>query len=142
MISISIETLTESGAIDKALSAPQIRDIDIPPISYIQMDDPFSTPVEIPSTSNATKNPHLPSLDLDYPDPEGNFPDCELPYDDPPHQPGKIEEALLSISEAASQRIYKAELLFGSIAKVLDCHGFTVDLSLGGYLSNHVTKHR
>lgn len=71
------------------------------------MDDPLSAPAEIPSTSSATKNPHPVFHDLDYPDPEVNFSNCELPFDDTPHQPGKIEEALLSTSEAASQRVLK-----------------------------------
>ncbi|POS87274.1 hypothetical protein EPUL_001831 [Erysiphe pulchra] len=73
-----------------------------------------------PSTSSANKNVRLVSIGLDYPDHEGNLSDCELPYDDPPHQPGKIEEALLSTSEAASQRILAAQTLFCSISNVLD----------------------
>ncbi|POS83204.1 hypothetical protein EPUL_003430 [Erysiphe pulchra] len=61
--------------------------------------------------------PDPPPTNLDYPDHEGNLSDCELPYDDPP---GKIEEALLSTSESASQRILAAQTIFGSIANVLD----------------------
>ncbi|POS86259.1 hypothetical protein EPUL_003611 [Erysiphe pulchra] len=117
---ISIETLRKTGVIDKALGATHISDSDTPPTSDIQMDDPFTNSTETPSTSSANKNVRLVSIDLDYPDHEGNLSDCELPYDDPPHQPGKIEEAPLSTSEAASQRILAAQTLFGSIANVLD----------------------
>ncbi|POS85315.1 hypothetical protein EPUL_003330 [Erysiphe pulchra] len=97
--------------IERALGAPQFTANEIWPATDIQRGDSLSTsfptsvdilnhhnsdfPAENPSTSGARNNIRLASLDLDYP-------------------------ALLSTSEAASQRVPEAEILFGPISNILD----------------------
>ncbi|POS86966.1 hypothetical protein EPUL_001121 [Erysiphe pulchra] len=102
---------------DDTLSIPSPTSLDAP--NHLNINTPVS-PVEIPSISGSRYSVRLSSLDLDYSGPEGDFPDYDLQYDDPPHQPGKIEEALLSTSETASQRFLESQILFGPIAKALD----------------------
>ncbi|POS82032.1 hypothetical protein EPUL_006752, partial [Erysiphe pulchra] len=64
---------------------------------------------------------------------KGDFLDCDLLYDDSPHQPSKIEEALLSKFEVASQRILEAHILFDQITNTLDlqCQTDNENMSAG-----------
>ncbi|POS87050.1 hypothetical protein EPUL_001272 [Erysiphe pulchra] len=104
----SLESTRKAEAIRNALGAPQ------------------NTEKETPN------NVRIASLDLDYPGSDGDSSDDDLIYEDPPYDnfpsaSGKIKEALLSVSEAASLRILEARELFDTISGILDVHCQTSD---------------
>ncbi|POS82769.1 hypothetical protein EPUL_005855, partial [Erysiphe pulchra] len=139
----SFESTRKAEAIRNALGALQNIEKETPSGNDIQINDPFESPspsadapdihtiqtpnlqLETPTVSNIRNNVRVASLDLDYPGSDGNSSDDDLIYEDPPHDKfssasGKIKEALLSISEAASLRILEARELFDTISGILD----------------------
>ncbi|POS82561.1 hypothetical protein EPUL_005828, partial [Erysiphe pulchra] len=146
----SLESARKAEANRNALGAPQNTEKETPSGNDIQMNDPFESPspsadapdihttqtsnlqLETPIVSNTRNNVRIASLDLDYPGSDGDSSDDDLIYEDPhydnfPSASGKIKEALLSVSEAASPRILEARELFDTISGIIDVHCQTSD---------------
>lgn len=146
---MSDDTRRKAEALDVALGISHHHANEIQPTNEIQMEDTLENP-SLPTTNTPPKNGietsnitvkchpsssikenvYIASLDLDKPGPDAQFPDERMSYDDFPSLPGKINETLLSTTEAATQRIIEARNIFGPISNLLDgqCQAIIPDM--------------
>ncbi|POS88052.1 hypothetical protein EPUL_000479 [Erysiphe pulchra] len=83
------------------------------------VSDPFQSPIDHTDRPPSTQHRKPKFLDLDNP---GSINQLSLPYEDQSPSTGRIQKAILTNKEAADNRNFEANLLFGSIANILEQH--------------------